>query len=177
MATADRYTPCRSLPVHHNRRHPALFLITLLWAGLLPALTRCQSVDVPTAIIVNAYNPVSNLTLAEAQALFRDERHHWAPGRPVTLVLPTQGNDERAVALRALYDMNELAFARYWTARIYRAQSASAPVQVESSSMVARVVATLPGGIGVVRSAAVPNGVKVVRIDGLLPGDPGYPLR
>ncbi|MEQ1907887.1 MAG: hypothetical protein ABMA15_03645, partial [Vicinamibacterales bacterium] len=59
----------------------------------------------------------------------------------------------------------------------YRAQSASAPIQVESASMVARVVATLPGGLGVARLQQVPKGVKVLRIDGLLPGEPGYPLR
>lgn len=169
---------CPSRPPGRVRRtRPPGFVVTLLCAVLLAGVTRAQSAELPTAVIVNEHNPVSNLTLTEVQALFRDERHHWAPGRPATVVLPAQGNGERAIALRALYEMNELTYARYWTARIYRAQSASAPIQVESASMVARVVATLPGGIGVARLAPVPKGVKVLRIDGLLPGEQGYPLQ
>ena len=156
---------------------PGVVTATLLWVVLLAGGVHGQSAETPTAVIVNEHNPVANLTLAEVQALFRDERHHWAPGRPATVVLPAQGSEERAVALRGLYEMNEVAYSRYWTARIYRAQSASAPIQVESPAMAARVVAMLPGGIGVARLPQVPKGVKVLRIDGVLPGDPGYPLR
>ncbi|MEQ1908973.1 MAG: hypothetical protein ABMA15_09130, partial [Vicinamibacterales bacterium] len=148
--TAARTCPsCLPDLVRGNVR--CVFSVTLLWAILLAGVARGQSAEPPAAIIVNDQNPVSNLTLPEVQAYFRDERHHWAPGRPATVVLPAQGSEERASALRALYEMSELAYARYWTARIYRAQSASAPIQVESASMVARVVATLPGGLGVAR--------------------------
>lgn len=174
--TAARMCPS-CCPVQVRRKRSGVFAVALLWAVLLPGVARGQSVEPQTAIIVNEQNPVSNLTLLEVQAYFRDERHHWAPGRPATVVLPAQGSQERASVLRALYEMSELAYARYWTARIYRAQSASAPIQVDSASMVARVVATLPGGLGVARLPQVPKGVKVLRIDGVLPGEPGYPLR
>jgi phosphate transport system substrate-binding protein len=174
MATAHRGSA--SSPDHGPRKPRGAFAATLLCV-LLTGVTRGQSVEPPTAIIINEQNPVSSLTLQEIQALFRDERHHWAPGRPATVVLTAQGSLERSVALRTLYEMNELAYTRYWTARIYRAQSASAPIQVESASTVARVVATLPGGIGVARLPQLPKGVKMLRIDGTLPGDPGYPLQ
>ena len=175
MVEARRCPSCR--PDQARSKLPGVFAVTVFWAVLLAGVAHGQSAEPPTAIIVNEQNPVSNLTLPEVQAYFRDERHHWAPGRPATVVLPAQGSEERASALRALYEMSELAYARYWTARIYRAQSASAPIQVESASMVARVVATLPGGLGVARLPQVPKGVKVLRIDGVLPGEPGYPLR
>lgn len=170
-------SPSRRLLDRVSGKGLGVLAVTLLCAVLHGAVARGQSVDAVTAVIVNEQNPVTNLSLTEVQALFRDERHHWAPGRPATVVLPAQGNEERTIALRGLYEMSELAYARYWTARIYRAQSASAPLQVDSPAMVARVVATLPGGLGVARLPAVPKGVKVLRIDGVLPGEPGYPLR
>ena len=175
MAVPRERASCRRDVDDRGKRRGAL-VVTLLLA-LLAGLTPLRSAELATAIIVNEQNPISDLSLSEVQEFFRDERHHWAPGRPATVVLPAPGTDERGVALRTLYEMNELAYARYWTARIYRAQSASAPIQVESALVVARVVATLPGGIGVARLAVVPKGVKVLRIDGVLPGDPRYPVR
>jgi hypothetical protein len=42
--------------------------------------------------------------------------------------------------------------------------------------MSASLVRDIPGAIALVPASKVPPGVKVLRIDGKRPGEPGYPL-
>jgi hypothetical protein len=46
-----------------------------------------------------------------------------------------------------------------------------------SSGMALDLVVAIPGSISFTRADAVTNDVKVIRIDGLLPNDAGYPLK
>jgi hypothetical protein len=43
--------------------------------------------------------------------------------------------------------------------------------------MASELVTALPGAIAFIDSRDVRPGTKVVRVDGRLPGEPGYPLR
>jgi len=130
------------------------------------------------AIIVNRHNPIENLTLDDLRSILLGRRSHWSPGRPVSLiVLPQPGAIERSVVLRRVLSMNESAYRKHWLGRVFRAESASAPTNADSLDMIRRAVARIPGAIGVVSIAAVGPDVQVLRIDGLLPGQPSFPLR
>jgi hypothetical protein len=43
--------------------------------------------------------------------------------------------------------------------------------------MAEELTAAMPGAVAFVDSPQVPKGLKIVKINGLLPGDKGYPLR
>jgi hypothetical protein len=43
--------------------------------------------------------------------------------------------------------------------------------------MAAELVTSLPGSVAFVDASQVPKGLKVLRINGRLPGQPGYPLK
>jgi len=45
------------------------------------------------------------------------------------------------------------------------------------NDMAAELVASIPGSIAFVDSVQIPKNVKVVKTNGLLPGERGYPLR
>jgi hypothetical protein len=81
------------------------------------------------------------------------------------------------VVLKVIYQMSESRFKQYWIAKIFRAESATAPKVVYSNDMANDLVTAIPGAIAFIDSRDVKPGTKVVRVDGLLPGDPGYPLR
>ena len=66
--------------------------------------------------------------------------------------------------------------ARYWIDRKIRGQS-GAPKAVEPVDVYARVVAKLDGAIGYVKVSDLRGDVKVLRIDGKVPTDYGYPIR
>jgi hypothetical protein len=76
-----------------------------------------------------------------------------------------------------IYQMSEEEYTQYWVAKVFRAEVTSPPKNVYSNDMQYELVAAIPGAIAVVDARNVRPGVKVVRVDGKLPGEKGYPLR
>jgi hypothetical protein len=81
------------------------------------------------------------------------------------------------VVLQVIYQMSEAQFKQYWVAKIFRAEAASPPKIVYSNDMQYDLVSAIPGAIAFVDAKAVRPGVRVLRVDGHLPGEKGYPLR
>ena len=79
--------------------------------------------------------------------------------------------------LKTIYQMSESQFKQYWIAKIFRAEAASAPKVVYSNDMANDLVTAIPGAIAFIDARDVRSGAKVLRVDGYLPGEPGYPLR
>lgn len=136
-----------------------------------------QTHDVDVAVVVNPDTPVSNLSLAEVRKVFLGDRQYWTANTPVVLLMRAPVARERDVVLKVIYQMSESQFKQYWIAKIFRAESVSAPKVVYSNDMANDLVTALPGAIAFVDSRDVRSGTKVVRVDGRLPGEAGYPLR
>lgn len=128
------------------------------------------------AVIVNLANPIAALNRAELRSLFLGERTTWTHGRRVTLVLREPGQPERAAALRLIYGMSEADLTRHWLHRTFTGSSTAGPRTLATAEGVRRFVVNVPGAIGLVRLADVDATVKPIAINGLPPGDPGYPL-
>ena len=152
-------------------------------AGAFLALLALQSLDAQgqhdsgVAVVVHPDVPVTNMTLEEVRRVFLGDRQYWNAKLPVVLLVRAPVAHERDVVLRVIYEMSEVQFKRYWIAKIFRAESATPPKIVYSSDMTNELTAAIPGAIAFLDSHDVRQGVKVVRVDGHLPGDPGYPLR
>lgn len=129
------------------------------------------------AVIVNQANPVENLSLADLRKLFRAERNHWPDGRRVTIALLEPGQPERVTVLREIYQMTERDFDRYFVQATFTGEALSAPKTLATVSGVRKFVFNVPGAIGCVRADEVDETVKVIRLDGRLPGEKGYRLR
>jgi len=158
------------------RRYLVLAAAFLLCTYLVPlAAQTSRGSDV--AIVVHPDTPVTNLSLAEVRKIFRGERQYWATGLPVVLLVRAPVAHERDVVLKIIYQMSEAQFRQYWVAKIFRAESVSAPKLVYSNELAKQLVSSLQGAISFVDAREVGTGVKVVRVDGHLPGEPGYPLR
>jgi ABC-type phosphate transport system substrate-binding protein len=136
-----------------------------------------QSHDVDVALVVHPDTPVSNLTLAEVRKVFLGERQYWSANVPVVLLIRAPVARERNVVLKIIYQMSEPQFKQYWIAKIFRAESASAPKVVYSNDMANELVTAIPGAIAFIDTREVRPGTKVIRVDGHLPGEAGYPLR
>ena len=130
------------------------------------------------AVIVNKSNPNDNLTLEELREYFKAERGHWPNGMgKVRVVMLEPGNPARDAALRLIYDMSEKGFTSYFLGKKFRGETLEEPRQQSSPPDVIKFIAYVPGAIGYVAAGEVDASVKVVRVDGLAPGDPGYKLR
>jgi hypothetical protein len=163
--------------------HTLKFVGILLTAGLLVWTSTHQvslaqtSRGADVAVVVNADTPVTDLSLAEVRKVFLGDRQYWNAKLPVVLLIRAPVARERDVVLRVIYQMSEAQFKQYWVAKIFRAEVTSPPKIVYSNDLQYELVSAMPGAIAFVDARNVHPGVKVVSVDGMLPGDKNYPLR
>jgi ABC-type phosphate transport system substrate-binding protein len=156
-----------------------ILIIPLLacFVGLLQVRwSAAQTTDV--AVVVNMNNPASNVSLADLRKIFSGVKRTWPNGVPIKLLVRAPGCHERLALLRLL-GMSESEYKQYWTAQVYRGDADSEPVSILSFGMTKEAVAAIPGAIGLVEADSIKPGMplRVIKIDGHLPGDPGYPIR
>jgi ABC-type phosphate transport system substrate-binding protein len=147
-----------------------LFVITQ--AGIVVAAS-AQSGDI--AVVVNADNPIAGVTLSDLRKIFAGERHSWPGGVPIKLVVRVPGCRER-LALLHILNMSESEYKQYWTALVLRGEAASEPVAVFSNGFQKEAIKAMPGAIALMDSQDAKAGVKVIKLDGHLPGEAGYAL-
>ena len=152
-------------------------LILLASLSLMVGLGAQAPTGSDVAIVVNPDNSVNNLPMAELKKIFRGERQYWSANSPVLLLMHAPGARERGVILRAVLQMSEDEYTQYWVAKIMRAEAPFPPAAVFSFEMIREGVRGNRGAIGYVSANGVPAGLKILQVDGLLPGQAGYPLR
>ena len=154
----------------------ALLLVAGLWLAMVsPADAAPPAGEV--AVVVHPDVPVNDLSFAEVRKLLLGDRQYWSSSLRVTLLIRAPVARERDVVLKTIYQMTEAQFRQYWVSKVFRAEAASGPKIVYSNEMATELVAGIPGSIAFVDAAKVPKGTKVLKINGLLPGEKGYPLR
>jgi hypothetical protein len=157
-------------------------VMTLLWIAILvfpilqipSAAQTARGTDI--AIVVHPDTPISDLSLSEVRKVLLGERQYWNSKLPVVLLIRAPVARERDVVLRVIYQMSEAQFKQYWVAKIFRAEIASPPKIVYSNDLQYDLVSAMPGAIAFVDARNVRPGVKVLRVDGHLPGERDYPL-
>jgi len=158
-------------------------IVTFLWTilGASVALhtpsTAQTSRGADVAVVVNSDTPVDDLSLSEVRKVMLGERQYWNSKLPVVLLIRAPAARERDVVLRVIYQMSEAQFKQYWVAKIFRAEAATPPRIVYSNDMQYELLTALPGSIAFVDSRNIRAGVRVLRVDGHMPGEKDYPLR
>jgi hypothetical protein len=164
-----------------RRSTGAAWTVALCFCALAgnPKGVQAQSnpAGIAVAIVVHPATKVDNLTFQELKAIFRGERQFWEDGRRVTLLMRAPEAAERGLVLDRIYGMDEAQFREYWIGKMFRAEVASGPKLVYSADMARELVTVIPGAITFVPVNEVSPETKVVRIDGKLPNEAGYPLR
>jgi hypothetical protein len=161
------------------KRTLALFTVSALFLFILRHDSAAQSASTgpDIAVVVHPDTPVSDLALSDVRKVLLGERQYWNSKLPVVLLIRAPVARERDVVLRVIYQMSEAQFKQYWVAKIFRAEAASPPKIVYSNDMQYELVSGIPGAIAFVDARNVKPGIKVLRVDGHLPGERDYPLR
>jgi hypothetical protein len=160
----------------HHRVTPVLCALAFA-AVVIPADLPAQSAGADVAIVAHPETPVEAITLAEVRRVFRGERQYWTPDLPVVLLVRAPVARERSVVLRVIYQMSEPQFKQYWIARIFRAEATSGPKIVYSNDIANQLAGAIPGAVGFMPAGEVKPPLKILRVDGKLPGEPGYIIR
>ena len=143
----------------------------------LAALGCVRAASNDIAIVVRPDVPVENLSFSELRKVLLGDRQFWTSNVRVTLLVRAPGAREREVVLKSIYQMSESQFRQYWIAKVFRAEAASGPRIVYSNEMAEELALAIPGAVAFVEASQVPKGLKILKINGLLPGEKGYPLR
>jgi ABC-type phosphate transport system substrate-binding protein len=148
--------------------------LLLMAAALVPS-AESQISDI--AVIVNPNNATANVTLADLRKIFAGQKRTWPGGVPIKLLVRGTGCRERLTLLRLL-GMSESEYKQYWTAQVFRGEADAEPLALPSFGMVKEATMAFPGAIGLADAKDIKAGMimKVLKVDGRMPGEPGYPL-
>ena len=131
----------------------------------------------PLAIVVHKDTQVDDLSLEDLRSIFLADQQFWSDRQRIILLVRAPESDERDFVLNRIYQMSEAQFRQYWIAKMFRAEVPRGPKIVFSTDMTLDLVIAIPGSISFIRSDQVTDDVKVVRINGALPSESGYPLK
>ena len=142
-----------------------------------PSASLAQPSSGDIAVAVHPDVPIDNLALSELRRIVLGDREFWPGSVRVVLLVRAPVAHERDVVLKTVCEMTEAQFRQHWIGKVFRADAAVAPKIVYSPEMSVELVNRLPGAITFVEAANAGRNLKIVRIDGRLPGDAGYALR
>jgi len=153
------------------------FALMILCAIIAPVAHAGDAI----VVIVNAANPIDNLSTAELKKLFLSDRSRWDTGKSVAPVMVT-GSPERTTFLKTVCGMSDSDFNKYFLQAAFTGKSATPPKEVSSVAALKSFVVSSPGAIGFVKALdfhgdGSDGGVRAVKIDGLAASDPGYKPR
>lgn len=157
------------------KRVPALWWLAAVLLLAIPG--RAQTAEF--AVITNTRNPAQTVTTTRLRRLFRGDERFWSEKVPVFLIIRESGSSERAFVLAKIYNQSEAEYKQGWNAKVFRGEAATGPTEVPSNGLASGLVGSQIGGLTVLPAANIPKdgSVKVLKIDGKLPGEPGYPLK
>lgn len=150
-----------------------LFCALLLLARLAPAADPKPEF----AVVASPDVPVDNLSMTDLRKLFLGDRQFWLSNLRVSLLVRSPVARERAVVVWTICKMSEAQFAQHWIGKVMRADCTTSPRLFSSNQAAIDLVINMPGAIAIVNAAQVPKGMKILSVEGKLPGQPGYKLQ
>ena len=126
------------------------------------------------AVIVSAGSKLQDVSLADLSKLCKGTQKTWPDGRSFTLVVRNPDSPEMRSAMEKL-----MAGTGTETKAATSKQGESRPILkvVDTDEDLIRAVGSIRGAVGLVDVYSINSSVKVLRVDGKLPFDPGYSLK
>lgn len=125
-------------------------------------------------LITAKNNAIRDLDLGDLRAAYRGKKVTVAGLKLVPFNHPP-GAPDRIAFDRIVLGMTPEEVGRYWIDQRIRGGDAP-PRTIDSVSLLVRVIGALPGALAYVREGFTSPELKVVSLEGRLPGDPRYPL-
>ena len=116
--------------------------------------------------IVNAENPIKEISKAELIELFLKKKRDWANGINIKFIDHTDGTTQRGLFLRQYLNKTGHEVEVFWMEQ-KRDTGDAAPIQVPTDSATESLVSSFKGGIGYVSTGyTLGKGVKTITIRG-----------
>ena len=149
----------------------------LIYAFVGPAMAIPEE---PLAVLVHKSNPLDSISTEQLRGMLLGEVWQWPARQRITIVERDPASGVYQKMLRQLVRMTEKDYRRALVAVEFRGESTPLIKTLNTDDGAYKFVFNVPDAIAVV--GAVPSGafaaqVKVLRVDGKLPGEQGYTLK
>jgi len=136
-----------------------------------------EALGQPIAIVVNKNNPIEDISPRELTKIFKKEKLFWPDSTKIYVILREAGSEEKDVALKTIYKMNNQQLKKFWITQIFREEITAFPKVLRSDASIKRFIKTVPNAIGFINANSIDQSVKVLKIDGKLPNETGYIIK
>lgn len=145
----------------------AAYLALFLTVSAFPAVKNM-------AIIASAGSKLSDVALADLVKFCKGTTKAWPDGKNFTIVMKDPDAPEMQGVVQKLFGGTP-AEAKAAIAKLNEGRPVVKIAQSDEELL--RTVEATPGAVGIVDVYAINSSVKVLRVDGKLPFDVGYPLK
>jgi ABC-type phosphate transport system substrate-binding protein len=154
------------------------FILAILLALVFSGLSMAECPGGSVTVLVNKANPTDSLSMAQLRKLMLGDVRAWPDKKPVLVVRRDSASPAFQCVLTAVVRMTDAEFKRYQMNTEFRGDEAVPLKTAGSPATAIKLVGDTVGAITVVEASAAPaaGNLKVVRINGKMPGEPGYPL-
>ena len=150
----------------------------LIPAIVLAVFLICSAAGEPElAVVVNKATTIETISSGDLRLMILGEKPKWPDGKRVAAVQTPPESPEKALLLKAVYKMSDAVLKRYYMHAAFTGTDITPPKDIASAAALKQFVAGTPGAIGCILASDVDPTIKVLKVDGSAPGDPGYKLR
>ena len=166
------------MATRHNFRALLLGLAIALRAGApVPALA--EDPPQPLAVIVHKASPVDSIALADLRKMLTGAIRNWPDSSPVVLAQQPDTSANQKRMLQLVLKTTPTAYNRVLLRAQFQGGQVPTIKVINSDANAIAFVWNVPGALSLVDPilAAASSHVKVLKVDGKLPSEPGYALR
>jgi len=128
------------------------------------------------ALVSNKSNDVTEVSMPELVKICKGQTSRWPKGRPVTFFSRNPASPEMKLVLEKVYGMSKDEVSTLITSANHGRANHPAIIVVDSDRNLVEAVESTPGAVGLVDVYSITGGITVLRIEGKLPLEAGYPL-
>lgn len=153
-----------------------MLCLRVLGVLLFVALWSAGAAAKDLALVSNKSNDVTEVSMQELVKICKGQTNRWPKGRPVTLFSRDPASPEMKLVLEKVYGMSKQEVSALITTANHGRANHPAIVVVNSDRNLVEAVESTPGAIGLVDVYSITGGITVLRVEGKLPLEAGYPL-
>jgi hypothetical protein len=151
-------------------------MFRLSLAALLLVIVTIPAVCKDLALISHKSNTTASMGMPELVKVCKGQSERWPDGKSVTFVTRDPAAPEMKIVLEKVYSMSKSDVIATIASANRGRMNHPAIIVVDSDEALINQVEGTPGAVGLVDVYSITGGVKVLKLAGKLPMEPGYPL-
>ena len=131
------------------------------------------------AVIVNKSNPVSDVSYNELKQISEARKQYWGNGEKIILIFKPVTSVETRALIDMVYKIKYEEFDKYWFLKVYENKIMEFPKILNSTGTINILVSEIQGAIAFIGVDEVSKrgNIKVIRVNGKMPDEDGYPFK